>query len=121
MRNRAKCKLCNEIIESLALTDLQFCSCKEIGVAGGTTLYRTYARDYKNFLRVTDDDKEIEVVVKTKDDENKPLSKAQKLEELNYFIEKLESLDSQALSAYASNYDILTVAYFIRLLAQENI
>lgn len=121
MRNRAKCKLCNEIIESLALTDLQFCSCKEIGVEGGTTLYRTYAKDYKNFLRVTDDDKEIEVKVKTKDEENRPLSKEEKLNELNYFIEKLESLDSQALSAHASNYDILTIAYFIRLLAETNI
>jgi hypothetical protein len=119
MRNRAKCKLCNEIIESVALTDMQFCSCGEIGVEGGTTLYRTYAKNFSNFLRVHDDGKEVEVTVKKKEEPMSPLSKEEKLKELESFIERLESLNSDALSASATNYDVLTICYFIKLLATD--
>lgn len=118
MRNRAKCKLCDDIIESLALTDLQMCKCGEIGVEGGSQLFRTYAKNYDNFLRVKDDDTVIKVTVQKKE-EKQPLTKEEKIQEIEYFIEKLEDLSPEALSAHATNYDILAIAYLLKLIIKD--
>jgi hypothetical protein len=62
MRNRAKCRLCDDIIESMHPSDLQLCKCGEIGVDGGEAL-KCSARDWANFLRVDDEGKETAVRV----------------------------------------------------------
>lgn len=59
MRNRAKCKICKEIIESFHRHDYVTCKCGEISVNGGTDYCKASARDYANFLRVADDGTEI--------------------------------------------------------------
>ncbi|RPI84527.1 MAG: hypothetical protein EHM34_03480 [Nitrosopumilales archaeon] len=64
MRNRAKCKLCGEILESFALIDYVSCKCGEIAINGGDMKYETFAKDYSNFLRVDDEGNEIVVEVK---------------------------------------------------------
>lgn len=64
MRNRAKCKLCGEILESFALLDFVSCKCGEIAINGGDMKYETYAKDYSNFLRVDDEGNEIVVELK---------------------------------------------------------
>lgn len=61
MRNRAKCKLCQVIIESLAKNDIVTCKCGEISIQGGNEYYGAIAKDFANFLRVTDDGNEIVV------------------------------------------------------------
>lgn len=61
MKNRAKCKLCQSIIESFHSTDYVLCKCGEIAVDGGESL-RCEAKDFNNFLRV--DDKGNEIVIK---------------------------------------------------------
>lgn len=72
MRNRAKCKLCKDIIESFHQHDYVTCKCGEIAIDGGNYNLRAVARDFKNFLRV--DDKGNEIVVQLKDAEDvKPL------------------------------------------------
>ena len=72
MRNRAKCKLCKDIIESFHQHDYVTCKCGEIAIDGGNYNLRAVARDFKNFLRV--DDKDNEIVVQLKDAEDvKPL------------------------------------------------
>jgi tRNA(Ile2) C34 agmatinyltransferase TiaS len=35
IRNKAKCKLCGDIIESMTRHDFKFCSCKKMAVDGG--------------------------------------------------------------------------------------
>ena len=68
MRNRAKCRLCNTIVESFHPTDYVECNCGEISVEGGTCL-RCSAKDWANFLRIDENDNEIIITVKNKDTE----------------------------------------------------
>lgn len=67
MRNRAKCRLCGEIIESFAVGDYITCKCGEIGVHGGPIKFECAVRsDWGNFVRIDDNDKEVEITVKDK-------------------------------------------------------
>jgi len=64
MRNRAKCNLCGDILESLHSTDYVKCSCDAIAIDGGPDNYLCFAKDWDNFLRVDDLGHEIKVKVK---------------------------------------------------------
>lgn len=50
LRNRAKCKLCGDVIESTHVHELVACSCGEIFVDGGHEYARAGAKDFKNFI-----------------------------------------------------------------------
>jgi hypothetical protein len=52
IRNRAKCLLCGDIIESKHRHDFVKCSCGEIFVDGGNEYWRAGAMDFKNFERI---------------------------------------------------------------------
>jgi len=67
MRNIAKCKLCQSVIESFHSSDTVFCKCGEIGVYGGTAM-RVIASDFNNLLRIDDQGNEIVVIVQDTDD-----------------------------------------------------
>lgn len=107
MRNRAKCKLCKDIIESFHATDLVICNCGEISVDGGEAL-RCSAREWKNFLRVDDQDNEITVSVKGDvnpfDISSKP-TKDQLLNMLDDMIENIEKLPKHVMTTPINHYD----------------
>lgn len=69
MRNRAKCKLCKETLESFHEFDHVTCSCDEISISGGIVRLECAAKDWKNFLRIDDNDKEFEIIVKEKNED----------------------------------------------------
>ncbi len=50
-KNRAKCKLCGDILESKHRHDFVSCKCGEIFIDGGNDYWRAGARDLKNILR----------------------------------------------------------------------
>jgi hypothetical protein len=125
MRNRAKCKKCLSIIESLHATDLQLCKCGEISVDSGEAM-RCAAKDWSNFLRVDDDDLEIPVTVQSKDKlddvkplDNAPLSKADKLQALDELISSYEHLPQNAMMTPATNYDVLSVLLLFKSLLAD--
>lgn len=62
MRNRAKCKLCGDIIESTHKHDFVTCSCGEISVDGGDQYYKANFRNIENLCFL--DDKGNEIVSK---------------------------------------------------------
>lgn len=64
MRNRAKCKLCGDILESFHEFDYQTCKCNEISISGGLIRYECAAKDFSNFLRVDDEGNEIVPTIK---------------------------------------------------------
>lgn len=64
MRNRAKCKLCNDIIESLGANQWVKCKCGEVSINGGPFKYEVSVGDYANMLRVDDDGNEVAIKVK---------------------------------------------------------
>lgn len=110
MINRAKCKLCNSIIESYHATDLVLCKCGEISVDGGEAL-KCSARDWNNFLRVDDKGNEVIVTlakndVKTLDNDfsNKP-TKKELLGMLDEMIKNIEGLPQVAMTTAITHYD----------------
>lgn len=109
MKNRAKCKLCNSIIESFHATDYVMCKCEEIALDGGDALY-CFARDFKNFVRVDDEDNEVIVTMK---EDVKPLdmkkpSKEDLLAMLDEHIKSYERLPEVGLYSYVTQADLLS-------------
>jgi hypothetical protein len=115
MRNRAKCRLCKEIIESFHQHDYIVCSCGEIGVDGGTDLYRVIAKDFSNFIRIDDSDREIDVTfvdvldekkVETPKEDSYGLSKEDKLSMLENMCKNIENLPAHIINEPISHYDL---------------
>lgn len=124
-RNRAKCRLCETVIESLHDTDLQVCVCGEIGINGGTSSYKCHAISFENFIRIDDDGREIEVKVIEKEDENSDKknlnspatspesrycdTREEKLDLLTEMIKQFESLPQQAMTLPITHYDFYSL------------
>lgn len=52
--NKAKCKLCNSIIESKYRHDYVECSCGEISVDGGKDYLKRGAKNFENFIDLSE-------------------------------------------------------------------
>jgi len=121
MRNRAKCKLCEDIIESHHTHDYVSCKCGEISVDGGNSYWRCRASSWDNFLRVDDDDNII--IPEIKDPE--PIKKPEKTSEIiqqeeidkkklvkdavKSMIETYENLPDHAKHSFVTNQDLCSV------------
>lgn len=88
MRNRAKCKLCKDVLESFHEFDMVGCKCGHISISGGQMRFEASAIDWGNFLRV--DDEGNEILVKVQDE---PLGKSEQLKEDPKTLTKLELID----------------------------
>ena len=116
MKNRAKCRLCQTLIESFFERDFITCKCGEISVFGGDGMH-TKAKDYANFLRVDEMGNEIPVkYVSVHEDEKsngqptdapKEFSKAELIEELETFIKNDLQLPDDAHIQHISFVDLL--------------
>jgi hypothetical protein len=116
MKNRAKCKKCQNIIESFHLTDYVSCKCGEIAISGGQNKLEAYAVDFTNFLRVDDNDNEVLVEYKDSPKEKpenlsdtppKVITKKELIDILDEMIKSDESLPEQALHAQLTYYDLI--------------
>ena len=105
MKNRARCKLCGDTIESFHSEDHVICKCGEIECFGGTAL-RCAARDFKNFVRIDDEGNEIIVKYKEEEDTN---SLVIPLYTLARFIESYKRLPPEAMNQPVSNSDLVSV------------
>lgn len=52
IHNRAQCRLCGDIIESMSKHDWVSCRCGEIFVDGGRDYCRGGAKDFENFVNM---------------------------------------------------------------------
>lgn len=123
MRNRAKCLLCNSVIESFHRHDYVTCKCGEIAIDGGLDYLRASAHNFDNFLRVDDEDHEIKV--NYKDDKEGQDSKVNKEENthkpskeelyrmLEDMIKSYEQLPSQAMLAPVTHSDQLSLLMLV--------
>lgn len=110
MKNKAKCKVCQSIIESFHASDYVTCKCGHISVSGGLKM-ECSAIDWSNFLRVDDQGNEIAITVK--DADVKPLynenpTREDKLKLLDEMIKTYENLPPNALNAPITGYDLLS-------------
>lgn len=114
MKNRAKCKLCNEIIESLALHDYVTCKCGEIAVSGGSYHLYAYAKNFDNFLRVDDDENLVAVEYHEKKEDEKEekqenahtLSRQELIEELRSLRDIYKDLHSNEMFKPVTHSDL---------------
>jgi hypothetical protein len=119
MKNRAKCKLCHDVIESFHSTDLVYCKCGEIGVDGGSKLL-CFANDFDNFLRVDENGSEIimttkntqDHVVANKEQRAQP-SKEELLNMLDMMVENYTNLPPQAMTTPVTHYDLSSALLLI--------
>ena len=117
MRNRAKCKLCLDIVESFHPTDLCACKCGEIGVYGGHAMY-AQANDFANFVRVDDLDNEIAVKYKRKGDPGKTddppaeppekITRHELIDMLDRMIQNIDNLPEHAKMSPINHYDLVS-------------
>ena len=131
MRNRAKCKLCNSIIESLKAEDAMECACGQISVYGGEELFCS-AVDWKNFVRVDDDNNEVIVKVEyskkeadvkpldiPEDEVKKPMTRKEMLGIVEDQLMNLDNLPAHAMQSPLTHYDyqslLMMFASFLRL------
>lgn len=126
MRNRAKCKLCKDIIESFHSTDYMMCKCGEIVVDGGSAM-RCGANNFDNFIRVDDEGNEIIPTIKSCNDNVKPLdnevkkpSREELLKMLESMIENIERLPSHAMTTSIDHYDLLSFMMLVSALFRSD-
>lgn len=118
MKNRAKCKLCDDIIESTHQHDYVTCNCGEISVDGGNAYHRCRANNWENFLRVDDEGNIIIPKIVEKEEKPKeealPLisskpSKQEMLEMLDEMIKRIQDLPMQAMYAPINHADFCSL------------
>lgn len=112
MRNRAKCRLCGDIIESFHRNDYVTCSCDEISIDGGQHMFRCVAKNFANFVRIDDEGNERPVRFESQEEEDSikestlpSPTKSELIQELHNMIENIEKLPSQAMSTPITHYD----------------
>lgn len=115
LKNRAKCKLCKDTIESFHRYDFVSCKCGEISIDGGMDYYKCTAGDLNNIIRIDDQGNEIIVTVKDREEvEQKQEGKSGKLSReellgmLKIQIENIEKLPQEALSSPICHYDYVS-------------
>ncbi len=104
MRNRAKCKKCETIIESLSPKDTCECTCGQISVSGGALL-GCAAVDWSNFLRVDD---EGNIITPTVQDAPK-VTRSDLLEALDEMIKRIEAMPPNAMIVSINHYDFCSL------------
>ena len=116
MKNRAKCKLCQSVIESFHATDLVTCKCGEKNVYGGEAL-KCSALNWQNFLRIDDQGNEIIVKVEgeslpIQDHSHKP-SKNDLIDMLDEMVKNIENLPNNAMLTPITHYDLCSALILI--------
>lgn len=118
MRNRAKCKLCEDIIESCHQSDYVSCRCDEISIAGGTVFYHCSAKDWNHFMRI--DDEGNEIMIKVKEIDHKPAeihslrpNKKELIKMLEEMKDTIDNLPQNAMSQPITHYDHLSLIILV--------
>jgi hypothetical protein len=130
MRNRAKCKLCLDIIESKDVHEYVSCSCKQISIDGGDEYLRCSARDWNNFIRITDDGSEIPVKFEdsnnqkdskqTKENvENQRMSRSELMNHLADHIRHSESLPPHVRQSFCTYMDLEAITSILYAILKE--
>lgn len=120
MRNRAKCKLCKDVLESFHQFDHITCKCGQISISGGENQYQCAALDWGNFLRLDDEDNEVSVKVRDdikevhiKDEVTLRLTRDQQLYMLETMVNNIENLPKHAMELPINHYDFYSYMLLI--------
>jgi hypothetical protein len=135
MRNRAKCKLCEQIIESLHSHDYVPCKCGEIAIDGGDSYFRCVAHNWANFLRIDDDGNVIvpeikdspELEAKGLPEGNEAITesrakvgRAELLDMLDEMVKNIDNLPRHAMDAPVTHSDLSSVLLLISKVLRDS-
>ena len=121
MRNRAKCRVCKETVESLSRYDYVTCKCGEISICGGADELLAFSVDseFKHFLRVDEDGNEVVVHYHEKKEEKgnddppadnpESITTGELKDALDGMIKSYENLPQNALVQPVTHYDLLSL------------
>lgn len=132
MKNRAKCRLCNAIIESFHQGDYVSCICGEISVYEGSAMRCAAKNDLNNILRIDDEGniiipKVITTIADNSKEENKESSEhivtrheqlITMLRAVKDMVNSYEKIPQHAMSMPATNYDLLSIWTLLESLLQ---
>ncbi len=121
MRNRAKCKLCGEVIESMHKHDYVVCKCGEIAVDGGQEYSRCVAAHKENFLKIDDEGNAVEIKHAA------PLKAPNASSDVGFILEEVIKeaiVETERVIEYDSNarvtqFDVLSLLYLLKELAKR--
>lgn len=127
MRNRAKCKLCEDVIESFHQHDYVTCRCGEITIDGGLHYWKCSALHWENFLRVDDENNIIiptiidindtdTIAVEENSEEVDRSSKPSKEELLDMLAKQLEDLEKLPSNALINRDQLCLSLYTVKCL-----
>ena len=120
MRNRARCRLCQEVIESKVMNEWITCKCEEITINGGTELFAAKAKHIENFLRI-DDDGNIIVPPVTNNSipDQKELditptqSRKDLLDGLKDIVRTYDNMPPHAMHSFVTNVELQTFMLYV--------
>jgi hypothetical protein len=125
VKNRAKCKLCESIIESFFEQDYVSCKCGEITVYGGLSMRCAFINQ-ENFLRVDDEgnivvphyveSKDAETDNQTNDQPKEQPAKEEVMKMLDEMIESYEKLPQHGMSAPVTHYDFMSLLIILKVI-----
>jgi len=128
MRNRAKCRLCNDVLESFHTHDYVQCTCGEIAIDGGQQYMRVLTKHWDNFLRLDDNDIEIPIKIKEREppateipirSRTRP-TKSELLDSLKGIIEAYEKMPEKALQQPVSHSDFVSLLLIVDALFRSD-
>lgn len=119
MKNRAKCKLCGDILESFHRYDYVACKCGEISIDGGLDYLHCSAKNWQNFLRI--DDEGNEIIIKVTDnepqeqqrEEPEKLTRSQQINMLETMVKNIENLPKHVMDLPINHYDFYSYILLI--------
>jgi len=138
MRNRAKCRLCDEVIESLHGHHYVSCKCKEIAIDGGKDSFKCLAKNWDNFIRINDEGNEVIPKIKNKvsKEEEAPIlkevlpqelssvkltTKGDLVNELKGMLANIEQLPPQAMNIAINHYDLSSLLMLLVALFESDL
>ena len=123
MRNRAKCKLCNDVIESCYKHDYCVCKCGEIAVDGGQEYRRCVANNKENFIALDDDGNVVEIKEAAKQSDDLQSIHSLPIADLpgiiDSAIKETERVVETDISARVTQFDILSILYLLKEIAKH--
>ena len=127
MKNRAKCKNCQSVLESFHRHDYVTCECGSISIDGGLDYLKCYFDKIENFIRLDDDDKEIavsfseekqefheEIPIVAKEAEQSKMSKKDYIDHLQRLIDTYEAMPDHVLRSAVNHSDLYSVLLLLK-------
>lgn len=96
MPKRAKCKICNTIIESKNNNIIEECKCGQLSIQGGTELIVSVKEDITSFVCVDDEGNEILPKRKENPEKLDSPTKEELLETLQHLARSIDELPPHA-------------------------